>query len=984
VNCTLCRDEIVITSDPTAAPGSSRYQIYFTLKSNFSNVAQDCPDPDSTAPAQDAFKISVAPSDPNITGVCLESYDVGLGVCLAQNVVSIPVDQGAYIDGKPRPTDACFKERPPVDVMLVLDKSGSMSTPATGQTATLVTTPAPTRMDALHFATNDFVNLWTALPTPTPATPTPTPDMVAGIGFDTTPTAQIAATDVRLSSGTVTSWVSGLQPGGWTSIGAALKLADANSLLTPVSGRRKVVLLMTDGQQNTNPFVKGDLGLYCDNAPGSVCTLPANCTLGTPCPLVNHPQFYTVTLGPTIGPTGAILNEVADATLGFYLHTDDNAGLLGPFFLELLQNFLKFNTYETVRLTSGIAPYSAPGTTPYSATIPISTTSRDVEFSLMWPKSLGVLRLTVIPPGGSPPGVPPIVQENASGFISIVQTLPLPAPFDPMGDWKINVEAVNPNAPAAVMTTQSGIPFDLHVMADDGAIKSDLSIVPGDYKPGDNIRLRAKLTHFGRPILGLSSGQIIAELVKPGASIGDILSDSKASADPTGPDPQTPAEAKLANTLKDNPSVLVHAPLEILQLYDDGKAEHGDDVAGDGIYNALYPVTLPGDYNFLFAVESTAADAVRFSRQQLRTAYVRAVLDKDNKTMFQSTIQPCTSGTASLRGTVSDRQGALLAGVIVIAINTITGKKMTTATAANGSYYFADLTPGQYQVDVPGFAALFPNIQLSAGQNAIYNVYWPAGAIAAQIINAGRAKACNNLIVTMKPRTKFGNRLGPGWANYLWLTTPNGAAFKPKDNLDGTYTATLNYVGNKPPDAVLHFENVIAIIGDSVTPDQLPQKLDASNEVAKVPPPGRWAIFLDAGTNVPHGTFGNAFNKGVSFNAGLEYILNAHVSAEGIFGYHHFGGKTTGDLNVFQFTAGGKIYSSPFGGNNRAFVRAGLGGYHFTVGSTTNFGSYVGGGWLHELGPHLGLEVAYTAHGTKTPVQATWFSSVQGGVRWVF
>ncbi len=40
----------------------------------------------------------------------------------------------------------------------------------------------------------------------------------------------------------------------------------------------------------------------------------------------------------------------------------------------------------------------------------------------------------------------------------------------------------------------------------------------------------------------------MAELVKAGKSIGDILSDSNASADPSGQDAQTPAEAKLDNT----------------------------------------------------------------------------------------------------------------------------------------------------------------------------------------------------------------------------------------------------------------------------------------------------------------------------------------------------------------------------------------------------------------------------------------------------
>ena len=85
-----------------------------------------------------------------------------------------------------------------------------------------------------------------------------------------------------------------------------------------------------------------------------------------------------------------------------------DAALLSPMFLEILQNFIKFFSYETVRIIFEPAPYSA--------TIPISTTSQNVVFSLMWP-SQATLRLTIVPPGGTQP----IVKESASGLISVVQ-----------------------------------------------------------------------------------------------------------------------------------------------------------------------------------------------------------------------------------------------------------------------------------------------------------------------------------------------------------------------------------------------------------------------------------------------------------------------------------------------------------------------------------------------------------------------------------
>jgi hypothetical protein len=312
------------------------------------------------------------------------------------------------------------------------------------------------------------------------------------------------------------------------------------------------------------------------------------------------------------------------------------------------------------------------------------------------------------------------------------------------------VKTIDLTQPTAVTTSNGGIPFDLHVMTDDGVIKSDLSVMPGDYKSGDKIRLRAKLTQFGSPILGLGTrpgDKTYVDLIKPGQSIGDMLSDNPASSASSCPDlqspscdPQSAAEAKLANALKNDPSALTHAPDTIPQLFDDGKPEHGDDVAGDGIYSALYPAIMPGPYNFLFSIERTDPISVRFSRQQLRTAYVRAVPDPGN-TIIQTSV-------------VRHDNGNVLSVVMTPRVK-----------------------PG------PGCPITDPKC----------------------------------------------GRMGLGWANYFWFTTPGQTPFKAVDNLNGTYTATLAFAGSKPPKVSVHFENVLAVIGDSVTHEHLPDPLGPSN-----------------------------------------------------------------------------------------------------------------------------------------------------------
>jgi hypothetical protein len=872
-----------VTLQPLPDPNDpNRFEMKFTLRQNSMGNCQ-------AINGTSHYKVEVT-SGPLIVGVCLESLD-GLQrpgtatTCSTQNldayVIPIPLDNpndmvatlnSPPASNQPSATGGCFNQRPPVDVLLVLDKSGSMA----AQTSAL----GPTRMDALHAAVRNFVGVWSSLP-PTSG------DQIGAVLFDTTSPTQPAITNFPISlkdmtlsttATNVPNWVDVVTPGGSTSIGAGLHQADN---LFASNNHRKVVLLMSDGQQNTEPFVKGDGGLYCTAATDSLCVAQSlqSCSFASPCPLSNHPKLYTVTVGPSGSVDPAIAQAIAN---GFYLNTETNYPLLSPFFLELLQNFLRFNSYETVRIVSAH--------TSYSATLPLSTTSLNVAFSVTWP-SHEPLRLTITPPGGTQP----IVKESQSGLITFFHSLPLSAPFDPRGDWKIEVNSINPGS----TSTPDGVPFDLHIMSDDIGIKTDLAVVPQDYKSGDKIRLRAKLTRFGLPIPGLDShqgDQIRADLIKPGQSVGDMLSDSAASSQSANPDIQSGAEAKLFNAVQNDPSVLKRIP-DTTQLFDDGKQEHGDDVAGDGIYSAFYPATLPGHYNFVFSVQGTDPNFLRFSRQQLRTVYVRPVPDAGN-TIFQTSILRRDNG--------------------------------------------------------------------------------------------------NVLSIVMTPRFKPGpgcrksdpkcGRMGLGWADFFWFTSPGIVPFKAADNLNGSYTATLAFSGAVPPPVTVHFEDVVAVIPDSTTVDKLPQPLGPGNVLTNVPPPccagvGKIALFLDAGAGIPHGAFGSAFNTGFSFNTGLEYIATNHFSAEGIFGYHRFPATAGSALDLYQFSANGKLYLAS-SGPLRPFANAGAGGYKFSPGSTY-FGGNFGAGLLYELTAHWGLQASYNFHAINTPLTAK-FSDIEFGVHYQF
>jgi len=242
---------------------------------------------------------------------------------------------------------------------------------------------------------------------------------------------------------------------------------------------------------------------------------------------------------------------------------------------------------------------------------------------------------------------------------------------------------------------------------------------------------------LGQPVraLGTHAGdRMVVQAVKPGIGIGDLLSTSTAAATQPFPvDPSTNADAKLFNQLQQNPQSLLRDPSDVITLVE----------GADGVYRGSYGVQKPGHYNFLFGLEGTTKSTGRFSRQQLKTVYVRPAPD-------------------------------------------------ATATS------------------------LQINVQ--------------------SLPNGGQ------LAITITPRTKLGDKLGPGWANYFWFTAPGLQPFKAVDNLDGTFIAKASYTSILPPPVSIHFLNVSLVIGDSVTAENLPVPLDDSTVFVKsLVPPGGFA-----------------------------------------------------------------------------------------------------------------------------------------------
>ena len=70
--------------------------------------------------------------------------------------------------------------------------------------------------------------------------------------------------------------------------------------------------------------------------------------------------------------------------------------------------------------------------------------------------------------------------------------------------------------------------------------------------------------------------------------------------------------------------------------------------------------------------------------------------------LLLSLVSPAVAvtSTATIRGTVTDPAGAVVAGAKVTVVNTATSFVTATETAADGGYYVPYLTPGDYRMTV--------------------------------------------------------------------------------------------------------------------------------------------------------------------------------------------------------------------------------------------------------------------------------------------
>jgi hypothetical protein len=134
-----------------------------------------------------------------------------------------------------------------------------------------------------------------------------------------------------------------------------------------------------------------------------------------------------------------------------------------------------------------------------------------------------------------------------------------------------------------------------------------------------------------------------------------------------------------------------------------------------------------------------------FERSARRAIWCAAVL-------VASAVPALAQSTASLRGTVSDQQGAALPGAKIVVRNQATGEERTAQADTRGEYQVAALPVGLYRLEVraEGFqASVTADLRLEVAQAAVQNVRLTLGSMAEEVSVVGEAPVIESVTTSV-------------------------------------------------------------------------------------------------------------------------------------------------------------------------------------------------------------------------------------------
>lgn len=525
---------------------------------------------------------------------------------------------------------------PPVDLVLVLDYSGSMNDPAPAGG----TSP---KIEVLKDAVEIFLRTWQQYATAGGRlgvvyfSSTATIEGGGIVDFNALP----AGVTVESRIDDLIAAIRGRSAGGSTALGAGVETA-LQMLLTGGAGHRKQILIFTNGMQNISPMLRTNGGGQYMIHPEPVS--PADGVFGdsgvtaTPAtPFDTALSTFGVpihTIGIGVAETAddrwlTLIRDVAAQTAAQNQFISRAFEMEGAFLNNLVQSLRGF-TPQRLGEYDGLLAAGAPSV---AKTFRVDAAATQATFILSWSGDAGAPPLDfelrapngeVVTPLGRVIRGPKYVLEKV--YFPLIAMNGRPVAH--AGTWTMVIRRASVRGQKAA--SRGAASFRAHALADVPKLDFIATFNKSVFKAGERPVLTVAVLDNKRPIAGVR--RVTAVVRSPRVAVGTLLATASVrdaalrSALASGTDRLPDAAAAKANLILGDPSrAKEFAPVfREIELFDDGQAAHGDAAAGDGIFSAqLDRVLLPGLLTAEIAAEGSSPQLGVFARRLHASATVR-------------------------------------------------------------------------------------------------------------------------------------------------------------------------------------------------------------------------------------------------------------------------------------------------------------------------------------------------------------------------